>query len=145
MRSPKKKPIKKQIKTTTSTATKTATPKSPAPKAPTQSTMITVECSKLEKALLLFAFHESAKAQYLIRMAQSGANVNPTAAMQRISGLKTYYNSRLEAMKEVYDSVSSSSSKTKRIEPGIDDALTIYYTGNTNSEVPVGYTWPVAI
>jgi len=106
---------------------------------------ISVDCSNLETATLLFAFHESSKAQYLIRMAQSGASNNPQAAAQRIAGLKSYYNSRLDAMHSLHTAVSTTTNKTKKIDVSINEALTIYYPENTNSAVPEGYTWPAAL
>jgi len=142
MVAPKRKTVKKTTSKSTKSTIKTSSAKSPASvKIPD----VTLDRIVLKDALLLFAFHESEKANYLIRMAQSGANVNPEAAAQRISGLKTYYNARLDAMKNIYISASSSSAKTKSIAPEIDNALTPYYTANTNSKVPEGYSWPSTI
>jgi len=146
MLTPKRRSSKnKASKTSSKTPTKTTVKSTKVVDAPVKPLGVAVDCVKLEKALLLFAFHESEKANYLIRMAQSGANASPTAAAQRISGLKTYYNSRLDAMKSIYDNITSSSAKTKKIAPEIDNALTTYYTGNTNSKVPEGYNWPVDV
>jgi len=119
--------------------TKKTTPKAKKAQTAPKAKTVTVECDKLRDACLLFAFHDYSKFQYQTRMALSGEGAT---IQQRVTGLKNYYSSRLNTIKEIYDAVLTSKSKTKQIQPEIEIVLTPFYHENTDSRVPDNFTWP---
>jgi len=103
---------------------------------------ISVICSKLKSASLLFAYFEVSKAEYWIRMAQLGENINPVASAQRVVGLRQFHNNRLSRVKELYLAVSTTTNKTKKISREMSELISKYYPENTDSVIPDGYDWP---